>query len=85
MIRLRKPKRRRSSIHAAAEKWGTCVKCGTGVGVDNTSYCARRYPQSQLYRYKGKLYCSEHMRAKRHKMMDEQIFHIDEGDRGEGF
>jgi len=25
------------------------------------------------------------MRAKRHKMMDEQIFHIDEGDRGEGF
>ena len=77
-IRLKKPRRRDNP----GEKWGSCVKCGYGV-ADDANSCARRYPQSQLVWWKGKLYCDVHMSAKKHEMMDEADIFIDEGDRGE--
>lgn len=54
------------------EKWAKCVMCG-----------GRLYPQSQLTRFEGKLYCTTHMQTKGHYFSDQYTFDIGEGDRGE--
>ena len=83
LVRLKKPKRTRSPGDERTEKWGNCVKCGSGSALDSTDEYSRLYPQSQLSWWKGKLYCSVHMSTKQHEIADEHLLDIDEGDRGE--
>ena len=78
-LRLKKPSKRKH----LGEKWGMCYQCGIGVAYDDSDYCARRYPESQLTWWKGRLLCTTHMLKKRHEMEDEHLLEIDEGDRGE--
>ena len=79
-MRLTKPRRWKNP----GEKWGQCVWCGVCTDTDSEDYTAPYYPQSQLTRYKGKLYCDAHFSALKHEMMDEVTWRPSEADTDRG-
>jgi len=60
--------------------------CMTADGTGAEKIYGRLYPEGEMTLFRGRWYCNQHYSFKwRHKLIDEENFRVDEGDRGAAY